>query len=160
MCEGTLKSETVRGLNEMENAIPNYISASTYAKLLLFLSLSLSLCCCLHTLLPHLAWAVVAAIVAPRPQDERSSRPSSTASFPQPALRTGRFVVQPLLFICVYNTTKSATLAPGYPPPLPLPSSLPLLLAWPRPNWLASSFPSAELATTCMYRFRLACCWL
>lgn len=117
VCEGTLKSETVRGLNEMENAIPNYISASTYAKLPLSLSLSLSLCCCLHTLLPHLAWAVVAAIVAPRPQDERSSRPSSTASFPQPALPTGRFVVQPLLFICVYNTTKSATLAPGYPPP-------------------------------------------
>lgn len=36
--EGTLKSETVRGLNEMENAIPNYISASTYAKLPLSLS--------------------------------------------------------------------------------------------------------------------------
>lgn len=38
VCEGTLKSETVRGLNEMENAIPNYISASTYAKLPLSLS--------------------------------------------------------------------------------------------------------------------------
>lgn len=92
VCEGTLKSETVRGLNEMENAIPNYISASTYAKLPLFLSLSLSLCCCLHILLPHLAWAVVAAIVAPRPQDERSFLVSAAGAANRTICRAAAFI--------------------------------------------------------------------
>lgn len=112
------------------------------------LSLSLSLSSCLHTLLPHLAWAVVAAIVAPRPQDERSSRPRlprfRSRRCQQDDLSCSRFYL--FVFIIQQNQLR---LHPVTPPPCPFP--LPCLSRWhgrgcaSTPNWLASSVPSANL---------------
>lgn len=149
----------------MENAIPNYISASTYAKLPLSLPLSLSrsLSSCLHTLLPHLAWAVVAAIVAPRPQDERSSRPRlprfRSRRCQQDDLSCSRFYL--FVFIIQQNQLR---LHPVTPPPAP--SRFPVSVAGMaaavpqyQTGWLLLS-PRRTCHNLHVPSLRLACCWL
>lgn len=147
----------------MENAIPNYISASTYAKrplpLSLPLSFSLTLLCCLHTLLPHLAWAVVAAIVAPRPQDERSSR-SRLPRFrsrrcQQDDLSCSRFY----LFVFIIQQNQLRLHPVTALPPFPL-SIAGMAAAVPqrKTGWLLLSpwWTCHNLHAP----LRLACCWL
>lgn len=74
----------------------------------------------------------------------------------QDDLSCSRFYL--FVFIIQQNQLR---LHPVTPPPSFL-FPLPCLCCWHgrgQTGWLLL-FPSAELATTCMYRFRLACCWL
>jgi len=123
----------LRGLNEMENAIPNYASVWGYPVRPGYPGHPFPhpyLYICVYFPARHLGWAVIAAIVGsqpPQPQDEGygiedegrrtkddfvflprlpHSRSSCTSCAKQPS--------RPL-FICVYNTTKSATLSLPYP---------------------------------------------
>lgn len=112
------------------------------------LSFPLTLLCCVHTLLPHLAWAVVAAIVAPRPQDERSSRPRfRSRRCQQDDLSCSRFYL--FVFIIQQNQLRLHPVTALSPSRFPLPSRC---LCWwhgrgsaSTQNWLASSFPLVNL---------------